>query len=309
MSFVTGAGKINVDLIFTDMDRLPKEGEELFSKNFSLQMGGGIPATLSNLQGLGVQTKLQTVYSGDLISHFAYQELKNRRMEPVNLYQGKGLPYNITAVLLTDHQRTLVSYSDPFVLTDELDECIYRESTGAKVAQIGLGSLDMYRRLKREGAILTYDTSLREDLTLENYADILMVADFYTPNQQEALKITGTDTLEQAADVLADFFDSVIIKLDRHGCLLQEKNKRKIIPSLPCFLNRDSTGAGDAFMAGLMYGLYHGYSLEESVLFGNITGGKCVTGVGCLGATCNEEELHSIFGQYRDELLRNQASE
>lgn len=41
----------------------------------------------------------------------------------------------------------------------------------------------------------------------------------------------------------------------------------------------NSTGAGDAFLAGLMYGLYHGYLFADSVApFGNITGGKSVTG-------------------------------
>lgn len=40
-----------------------------------------------------------------------------------------------------------------------------------------------------------------------------------------------------------------------------------------------------------MYGLYHDYSFEQSVLFGNITGGTCVTAVGCLSARLTESEL------------------
>ncbi len=43
----------------------------------------------------------------------------------------------------------------------------------------------------------------------------------------------------------------------------------------------DTTGAGDAFLAGFCYGLYHGKS-AESILYGNLTGATSVTQVGCL---------------------------
>jgi sugar/nucleoside kinase (ribokinase family) len=65
----------------------------------------------------------------------------------------------------------------------------------------------------------------------------------------------------------------------------------QVIPSIPEYVHRDSTGAGDAFLAGFLYGLYHDCSAQECVLFGNITGGKCVTAVGCLTAWCTEQEL------------------
>lgn len=303
MSFVAGAGKINIDMVFKGLDCLPEEGEEVFSRDFTQQMGGGIPATLANLNHLGVPTRLQTALGEDPMSQFARGVLEQFHMNFVNLYAGVGTPYNLTAVMLTEQQRTFVTKSASFPHTKQVDELIYTESQGGKLVQIGLASLDVYRKLKQEGARLLYDTSLRAGLTLENYADVLTLADYYTPNVQEALRLTGSSTLYEAANILSDFFEYVIIKLDRSGCLIFKNDRYAIIPAIPSFVHQDSTGAGDAFMAGLLYGLYYDYSIEESVLMGNITGGKCVTAVGCLSAVCDRDEFLSCFHKHRDEFL------
>ena len=49
MSFVGGVGYSNIDLIYSGLDRLPDKGEEIFARGFSMQFGGGIPATMINL--------------------------------------------------------------------------------------------------------------------------------------------------------------------------------------------------------------------------------------------------------------------
>ena len=51
---------------------------------------------------------------------------------------------------------------------------------------------------------------------------------------------------------------------------------------------------------GLMYGLYHGYPFADCVRFGNITGGKSVTGVGCLTEYVQESELLALREKYKD---------
>ena len=98
--------------------------------------------------------------------------------------------------------------------------------------------------------------------------------------------------------MLADYIEKPLVKLDKDGCLVLEDGVLYTVPNIPEFVCRDATGAGDAFLAGLMYGLYHGYSFPECVLFGNITGGKCVTGIGCLTAWVNESELLTLARKY-----------
>ena len=81
--------------------------------------------------------------------------------------------------------------------------------------------------------------------------------------QKEALKITDTDTPEKAADVLSNYFEKVIVKLDKDGCLGMENGKKFYVSQVDDFKHVDSTGAGDAFLAGFIYGLYH----EKSFLY------------------------------------------
>lgn len=296
MSFAAGAGSINVDLLFEGLPRIPNEGEELFARGFSLQMGGGVPATLLNLSGLGVPVRILTGLGEDMFSEFARRRFDEFGATPYNLAEGEsGLPLNITAAILTPSDRTFVSYTDG--LNASADR-VYEAAKGAKVVEMGRDYLPAYRKLKSEGTILVLDTGWDDDMSLDSYREYLELADYYTPNQKEALKITGTDNPSDAAKVLEQFFDRVIVKLDKDGCLIRENGRERVIANIPV-VHRDSTGAGDAFLAGLMYGLYHDYSFEQSVLFGNITGGTCVTAVGCLSARLTESELLEKFKQYQ----------
>ena len=58
-NFIAGIGCTNVDILYSGIDRLPNEGEEIYAKHFSLQLGGGVPATLINLGSLELKLKLR----------------------------------------------------------------------------------------------------------------------------------------------------------------------------------------------------------------------------------------------------------
>lgn len=57
----------------------------------------------------------------------------------------------------------------------------------------------------------------------------------------------------------------------------------------------DATGAGDAFNAGFIYGLYHNYDIRTCIAMGNRMGGACVSKVGCLSGYLTEEQLLREF--------------
>ena len=68
--------------------------------------------------------------------------------------------------------------------------------------------------------------------------------------------------------------------------------------SIDEFVNVDSTGAGDAFLAGFCYGLYYDYSFRDCIAFGNVTGGKAVTKVGALSGYVTEKALIEYKNKY-----------
>ena len=48
MSFLASVGVTNVDLMYVGMPRVPQEGEEIFSQDFRVLLGGGAPGTAVN---------------------------------------------------------------------------------------------------------------------------------------------------------------------------------------------------------------------------------------------------------------------
>ena len=301
MSFIAGAGLTNIDLLYTGMPRIPDVGEELYSEGFELQLGGGVPATLINLGRLGVPAKIATELGNDIFSEFAKKKFGENGVSPLNLYHGEGIPVNITSAIILKGDRSFITYGSGSIdgCSDALDG-FYDLAQGSKITIMQPGCfLEVYRKLHSEGTTLVLDTGWDDELSIDNYRDYLEIADYYTPNKKEALKITDTDTPDDALKVLGSFFEKPIVKLDRDGVLGLENSNRVFVKSIDEFKNVDSTGAGDAFLAGFCFGLFYDYPFEDCLLFGNITGGKCVTGVGALSKYVTKEELLKIAEEHR----------
>lgn len=293
MSFIAGAGATNVDLLYQGMERIPDVGEELYCKDFSLQLGGGLPATLINLGRLGIETRIATELGNDIFSSFAKEKFIENGVSPSNLYEGDKIPLNITSAIILPTDRTFVSYGKGSINPDDKAcEEFYNIAKGAKICMMQLGGfIDVYKKLKEEGTILVLDTGWDDDMSFEKYDEYLSLADYYTPNRKEALRITGAKSEKDAAYALKKYFDKVVVKVDADGCIGLDGDDYFFCPSVQQFKHVDSTGAGDAFLAGFMYGLFYDYPLKDCIEFGNITGGKSVTSVGALSAYVTEKEL------------------
>lgn len=296
MAYIAGAGATNIDLLYENMPKIPDVGEEVYTNSFSLQLGGGLPATLINLGRLGIDARIATELGNDMFSVFAKEQFEKNNVSPTNLYSGNDIPLNITSAIILKNDRSFITYGkgtiDP---DDKAKEEFYSIAKGAKICLMAPGGfLEVYKKLKSEGTIMVLDMGWDDDLTFEKYSELLSIADYYTPNQKEALKITGCNNAKDAAYALKKYFDKVVVKVDKDGCIGIDGDEYFFCPSLEQYKNVDSTGAGDAFLAGFTYGLFHDYRLKDCIEFGNITGGKAVTAVGALSAYVNEKELLEI---------------
>ena len=293
MSFIAGAGATNVDLLYEDMPKIPDVGEEIYTDKFSCQLGGGLPATLINIGRLGIESKIATELGGDMFSAFASEQYKKNNVEPMNIYKGSSIPLNITSAIILKDDRSFITYGKGSIEPDdEAKESFYNMAHGAKICLMQPGGfIEVYKKLKSEGTLMVLDMGWDENMSVEKYSDLLDTADIYTPNRKVALGITGAANENDAADALKKYFDRVIVKVDKDGCIGIDNGERFFVKSVEKFKNKDSTGAGDAFLAGLCYGLFYDYPLKDCIEFGNITGGKAVTAVGALSAYVTEKEL------------------
>ena len=291
MDFIAGYGATNVDLLFGGMSRIPQEGEEIYAESFSLQLGGGYPATMINLGRLGIPCKIQTFLGSDMFSEFAKKQYEAAGVKPLCLKSDVSIPVNVTSAAITKTDRAFTSYSDCPKMTEKDMETVYEASLGARFVFVSDDLLPIYPELKRHGSILIYDTGWRDDMSEDSMQEILKLVDYYTPNSKEAMKITGTDTPEKAIISLSRYFDYPVVKLDKDGCMYMQNGKINIVPAVKGIHCIDTTGAGDAFLAGFVYGLYHNVPIETAVLYGNRTGAASVTQMGCLAGYLTEDEL------------------
>ncbi|MCJ7717176.1 MAG: carbohydrate kinase family protein [Anaerolineales bacterium] len=112
---------------------------------------------------------------------------------------------------------------------------------------------------------------------------LLPFLNLFLCNLREAEIITGHGDPESASGVLHQKGASaVIIKLGSRGCWLSESGLGKLIPAPQVENVIDTTGAGDAFAAGLLAALRKGKDLHTACLAGTQTGSKTVQFLGAV---------------------------
>lgn len=92
---------------------------------------------------------------------------------------------------------------------------------------------------------------------IEKYVDVVFA------NAAEAAALTGCGGAEEAAQQLATTCSLAVVTMDRHGSLLVAEDDFERIPVVPVSAV-DTTGAGDMYAAGVLYGLTHGMDLART---------------------------------------------
>ncbi|MFE0192752.1 carbohydrate kinase family protein [Streptomyces sp. NPDC058989] len=101
----------------------------------------------------------------------------------------------------------------------------------------------------------------------------------FAPNAAEALRVTGTGSVDDALEVLAGLVRTVVIKQDSRGAVAAQGGVRIAQPSLPVDVV-DTTGAGDCFNVGFVHRRLAGGTLAECLAAGVVCGAASVTAAG-----------------------------
>lgn len=150
----------------------------------------------------------------------------------------------------------------------------------------------VFKAAKEQGLIVCADMTKRKNHeTLEDISEALAYVDYLMPNEEEAFLITGEEEVPEAAEAfLHAGVGNVVIKCGKRGCYICNHKKKGYVPAVENVTCIDTTGAGDSFAAGFLYGLSEGWTLEECAAFGNRCGAYAVS---ALGATswCQNRDL------------------
>ncbi len=280
MNGVSMISPLTIDCIFGNVRRYPKNGEELYASEFKMTLGGGSCVTAYRLNCMNIPVKMGTFLGEGTLSDLARYLCKELSFPQIhNLYVGNRDPVVFSSVFSSTEDRGILSYNlgiDEDLLSD--DE-IYNFLKDSKIC-IAPKRPEVLKTLSDEGTKIVYDVHLEEGQTVETISSILKYVDFFTPNAKEAMILTKTKTAEEALLVLCDYTNQPIVKIGKNGCLTKiGKDIRYFIsPNVDCV---DTTGAGDNFLAGLVFGLYKEKTLEESIKLANIAGAYSTEAFGC----------------------------
>ena len=120
---------------------------------------------------------------------------------------------------------------------------------------------------------------------LSRYVDIVFA------NEDEAACFCGNSDPEAGLDALSGLCGSAAVKIGKDGAWLKDGSGKIHVPAVPVDTVLDTTGAGDFWAAGFLYGYLNGLDLATCGRFGAILGGHVVQ---CMGTRLEDEVWEDI---------------
>jgi sugar/nucleoside kinase (ribokinase family) len=148
-------------------------------------------------------------------------------------------------------------------------------------------------KIARQKGVVTFLDTVWDDTGRwkELLEPCLPEIDYFVPSLPEAQALTGHQNPNKAARSLLDSgVGTVGLKMGSEGALVMDRDGNQMHLSAYHVNVIDATGAGDAFAAGFIAGVYNGWPLDKTGQFANAVGALCVTGIGASGGVCSLEE-------------------
>ena len=280
--------------------RLPSAGETVLASGYGVDYGGKGSNQVVACARLGAQVSFVAKVGQDTFGEMA-----------LRLYREEGI--DVRFVRQTNDQPTGVGFI--LVEAESGNNCIAFDPganellTAGEVAQseVALDSAAVVLTqleipVEAAGAAMARGRA-RGATTILNPApvrplpaSVLQLVDVLTPNQAEAKVLAGQSPdaaiapEEVARDLIRAGVRQVVMTLGEAGALIVDASSAKRVPAIQVVVV-DTTGAGDAFNAGLATALAFGASLESAAQFGVIVGAMAVTKDGVIPSLPRRDEV------------------
>jgi len=307
---VTVLGTIVFDIFIEGIKNYPKSGQAVEIDSLPYFTGGCGANTSIVLSKLGLNVSLIGAVGDDLYGNFILDYLKNCGVD-VSLVKVSKKESTSTSILFINDKKErsyfhLVGASKEIEVNKrELDK-IFK----SKIFHVGgvnlLPGLDgkplaeVLRKVKSKNVITSVDLAWDvKNRWMKNLKHSLPFIDILMANEDEIKALTGEKNLKRAINFLhREGLKIVVVKLGKDGSIVSKNFDFEYVPPFK-IKSKDSTGAGDAFAGGFLYGLLKSKSLFESALIGNYVGALATTEVGSTSAFINltEKEIDKILSR------------
>lgn len=154
-----------------------------------------------------------------------------------------------------------------------------------EISQLPLDAVIAALRIAHEAGVPTVlDVDVPPDFAIEvaglgsteDFEEALRLADVVKPAKAAALQMAEADTSEERAERIFNRYGARLVAITEgaQGSIVTDGKQTVRAPAKPVEA-RDTTGAGDAFLGGLIAGLFHGLSLRDTASLANACGAVC----------------------------------
>jgi len=262
--------------------------------------GGSASNTINGIARLGMKAGFVGKIGKDDIGLFFTNDSINNGVEPHLLLS--ETPSGRCIVLVSpDSERTLCTYLGA-ACELEASDLSTKMFEGYDIFHIE-GYLVQNHDLIRTAVRLAKQAGLKVSIDLASYNVVEANLDFLKEiikkyvdivfaNEEEAFAFTGKEPHEALINI-SDYCDIVIVKMGKDGSLIKSRNEKvQIKPRLSNCI--DTTGAGDLYAAGFIFGFANNYSLEICGKIGSLVSGNVVE---ILGAKMSDEVWEMIHAE------------
>ncbi len=308
-----------VDLVFGGLPHWPVLGQEVYVDSFAISVGG-VFNTAATLSRLGLRVALLCELGNDFFSRYILEEIKKAGI-CCNLVIMRNQPwFEVSVCLAYESERGFVSHiskqskvafsADGDLTVNQHFKDVLMDESWVHEAQMLLAGYDfkaiftharpsglpLLDAVSKPGTTIFFDTGWDpRALSHTLMPAIIKRGHFIMPNQLEATFMTDTQSGEEAVRKLAEWIPTAIVKMGARGAVACQQGQLIYCPAYPVKKVMDTTGAGDAFNGGFIYGMLKGYPLANALRCGTICGGLSTTALTGTAAVPTAEELEQLL--------------
>ena len=266
---------------------LSRKMMELTSKEKrSLETGGSAANTIRGIAQLGGETGFIGKIADDEIGHFFKSEFEKVNIR-AHLFFSQLPTGQATTLISTDSERTFGTYlgaaselNPEDFSVDLFKDYDYLHVEGYLIFNHRLIECAM-KTARKAGLKISLDLAsfnvVEENLDflnylVENYVDIVFA------NEEEARAFTQKEP-QQAVEAIANKCTIAVVKMGEKGSLIRSEKQTITVEAIKA-TPVDTTGAGDVYASGFLYGLANSFSLNHCGELGSLLAGSVIQHTG-----------------------------
>ncbi len=295
----SGFGTNAVDFLI-QVPEYPTFNSKIELSDYVQAAGGEVATTMAGLQRLGLKTVYAGRFGSDAAGDFGIKSLNDEGVDVRFAERIQGARTQIAFIIIDERngERTVIWQRDEKLAYRESDAPLEAATLG-KVLHFtphdARACLAMATRAKSEGVIVSIDI----DNIFEGVDEVLPYVDIMIASADFPEKFLGIVGKKAALKEIRSRFGCGIagVTLGETGSLILcedtfVESQGFAVPN-GC---KDTTGAGDSFRAGLIYGLITCESVEDSARMANAVAALKCRAIGARTALPNREELNGLLG-------------